>query len=227
MRKSFVLYSEVYETIRHLSDLELGRLTRIIFEYVMSGKEVEPSEPLFFVFNPIKLQLDRDYATYESVREKRSVAGKISAIKREQIQQVLTSVESVKQAVTNPTDNVDVYVDDNVNNIKRRAKCVSPFVDFEGKQYFKSPELNNLFIDFLRQRKANKHNVTERALSMLVDRAKKLYKTPQEFKTALEDSIMNNWKTFYEPKSESKSNKKSVEDVYSRAWSGGKINEAS
>lgn len=226
MRKSFVLYSEVYETIRHLSDLELGRLTRIIFEYVMSGKEVEPSEPLFFVFNPIKLQLDRDYANYENVREKRSVAGKLSAIKREQIQQVSTSVGSEQQSSTSATDNVNVNVNDNVND-KIKAKRVSPFVDFEGKQYFKSPELNSLFIDFLRQRKANKHPVTERALTMLVDRAKRLFKTPQEFKTALEDSIMNNWKTFYEPKSESKSNKKSVEDVYSRAWSGGKINEAS
>lgn len=227
MRKSFVLYTDNFETIRHLSDEQLGKLTRMIYEYATSGNEVKPSDPLFFIFNPVKMQLDRDFSAYEKVREKRSVAGKNSASKR--FQQVLTSVESVEQKTQVLTDNVTVTVTDNVTvtdtDKKTNRGRAKPFVDFEGKVFFKNTKTNDLFIDFLRQRKANKQPVTERALTILIDRAKRMYKSQDEFISALEDSISNNWKTFYEPKTESKQNKKPNEDGLSRAWSGGIINK--
>jgi len=213
MKKSFVLYTDAYETIKHLPDEQLGQLTRMIYEYVREREPITPEHALFFVFNPIKLQLDRDFETYEGVRVKRSEAGKNSANKRNKRQQVLTPVNKSEQTLTNPTDNVNVNVNDNVK--RKRAKPV--YTPIEQKVYFNNAEINQLFIDFLNTRTQNKQPVTERGVEILVNRAKKIYKSPAEFKAALEDSIANNWKTFYEPKVDFKKEQAPVTET-SRAW---------
>jgi hypothetical protein len=109
MKKSFVLYTDSFDTLQHLSDEQLGKLTRLIYEFVINGEIPEPSNPLFFVFNPIKTQLIRDSNKYETIREKRSLAGKLSAEKK---QHMLTHVESVEQDSTKSTVSVSVNVSD-------------------------------------------------------------------------------------------------------------------
>lgn len=119
-KKAFLLYHDSYETIRHLNDEQLGQLTRLIFEYKLYGTYPEPSNMLFFVFNPIKLQLDRDAESYQESLEAKSKAGKISAEKRaKSVQQSSTEptrVESVDVCSTEPTDNVNVNDNDSVRD---------------------------------------------------------------------------------------------------------------
>ena len=88
-KKAFLLYHDSYETIRFLDDEQLGKLTRLIFEYKLYGTFPDPSNMLFFVFNPIKLQLDRDNESYLESIEAKSKAGKKSAESKalKQIQQ--------------------------------------------------------------------------------------------------------------------------------------------
>jgi hypothetical protein len=105
MKKSFVLYTDSFDTLQHLSDDQLGKLTRLIYEFVINGEVPAPSNPLFFVFNPIKTQLIRDSNKYETIRDKRSLAGKLSAEKK---QHMLTHVESVEQDSTKSTVSVNV-----------------------------------------------------------------------------------------------------------------------
>jgi len=122
MRNSFLLYTDLWHTLQHCNDEQLGKITRLIFNYVTTGNSIDVEHPLFFLFNPIKVHLDRDKDKYESIVESRSIAGKVSAArrldKRNKSQQVLTSVNISQQDPTNPTDNVN----DNVNDIPNYKK---------------------------------------------------------------------------------------------------------
>ena len=70
------MYADSYDTIRYLSDEQLGKLTRLMFEYFLTGESCDPNDPMFFIFNPIRLQMDRDMEKYSKVLEVRREAGK-------------------------------------------------------------------------------------------------------------------------------------------------------
>ena len=129
-KKSFVLYSDVKDVLDLLPDEQAGKLFKLILEYV-NDNDPESDDPLVkLAFAPIKAQLKRDLNKWQGIREKRSEAGKKSAqVRAEQKETISTSVESVKQTLTNdkqtPTnltvndnvnDNVNVNVNDNVND---------------------------------------------------------------------------------------------------------------
>lgn len=135
MRNSFLLYTDLWQTLQHCNDEQLGKITRLIFDYVTTGNSIDVEHPLFFLFNPIKVHLDRDKDKYESIVESRSIAGKVSAArrldKRNKSQQVLTSVNISQQDPTNPTDNVN----DNVNDIPNYKKMDSHLFKQELAKY--------------------------------------------------------------------------------------------
>ncbi len=76
MRKSFLMYADGYETLKHLSDEQLGRLLRMLFEYFNNNVNCDVSDPLFFVFTPLRVQMDRDREKYEGICKRRAEAGK-------------------------------------------------------------------------------------------------------------------------------------------------------
>lgn len=111
-KKSFLLYTDVHHTVKKLSDEQAGKLFKHILSYVNDENPCLTDILLEVAFEPIKQSLKRDLRKYETIREKRSLAGKASAEKR---QQVLTSVEQEKQVEhvsTNPTVNVSDSVSD-------------------------------------------------------------------------------------------------------------------
>ena len=116
-KRSFLLYTDVHYTVKKLTDTQAGKLFKHILSYVNDENPIIKDIIIEIAFEPIKQALKRDLRKYEIIREKRSVAGKASAGKR---QQVLTSVESVEQnehVLTNATVSVidSVIVNDNVN----------------------------------------------------------------------------------------------------------------
>ena len=75
MRESFILYTKFYTAIRTLSDEQLGRLFRAIFEYETDGTEnTQPDIGMAFTF--IKNQLDVDAEKYLTACEKKAQAVK-------------------------------------------------------------------------------------------------------------------------------------------------------
>jgi hypothetical protein len=115
-KNTIVFYRDWKEIFESLSDKDCAELIRHIFRYVNDEEPETKNKIVEAVFIPIKNTLKRDLKKWESIRKKRSDAGKASAEKR---QQVSTSVESVEQTSTNPTvsDNVIVSVSDNdINN---------------------------------------------------------------------------------------------------------------
>ena len=123
-KKSFVLYCDIIKTVEKLPNETAGELFKHLLSYV-NDEEPETDNLLVEVaFEPIKQQLKRDLVKWDEIREKRSEAGKKSAEskknKRQQNQQVLTSVKSVEQTSTKSTvnDTVNVTVNVNVNDIE-------------------------------------------------------------------------------------------------------------
>lgn len=111
-KRSFLLYADVYFTVKKLNDEQAGQLFKLILAYVNDENPHTEDILLDVAFEPIKQALKRDLRKYEQIREKRSLAGKASADKR---QQVLTSVEHDEHVLTHSTVNVNDSV--NVNDI--------------------------------------------------------------------------------------------------------------
>lgn len=145
-KKSFVLYADLILCIEHLSNEEKGVLFNHLLEYVNDMNPVLEDRILLSVWKPIELQLKRDLNKWDSIREKRSEAGKASAKKRKQNQQVLTSVKSDEQCSTNSTVNVTVNVNDICNTINSDDFIYS---DFEEKyfDYRNQREIEKLLVE--------------------------------------------------------------------------------
>jgi len=141
-KKSFILYCDWITTFEKLSDEEAGRLIKHLFLYVNDNNPTPPDRITELVFEPIKQQLKRDLKYWETIKQKRSEAGKASAEKRKQESTNSTHVESVEQKATNPTVNVTVNdtvtVNDNVtvinNNTALRAEQFEKFWDYYEKK---------------------------------------------------------------------------------------------
>jgi len=76
-KKGFVMYLDYKEHFNLLSDEQLGKLLRIIYEYEETGVAPKIEEGILqMAFSFIRLQLDRDKEKYESEISKRKAAGK-------------------------------------------------------------------------------------------------------------------------------------------------------
>jgi len=119
-KKSFLLYCDLIHTVEKLPKSKAGELFLHILNYVNDNNPTTEDLLIQVTFEPIKQQLKRDLVKWDEIRGKRSEAGKISANKRKQKQQMSTSVESVQQTSTNPTVTVNdtVNVSVNVNDKK-------------------------------------------------------------------------------------------------------------
>jgi len=135
-KKSFLLYTDVHFTVKKLTDEQAGKLFKHILSYVNDENPVMDDILLEIAFEPIKQSLKRDLRKYEDIREKRSLAGKASADKR---QQVLTSVEQKQQVLTNPTvsvnGNVSVSVIDKEERLKKRSQIFKDSISVFKDQY--------------------------------------------------------------------------------------------
>lgn len=157
MKKAFVLYSDYYETWQHLTDEQLGKLTRAIFEYVNEGVILEPSNSLFFIFNPIRLQLERDALKYKEIQEKRAEAGKKGGRgnkigkgnKAEKANALFVKQTKQKQASESKKSNIDTVTEietdtetitENVIYIPSASLQVAPKTKPKGKHLFKNSE---------------------------------------------------------------------------------------
>jgi hypothetical protein len=99
-KKGFILYADLKGVIEHLTTKEKGKLLEHLLDYVNDENPPKLDRMLMGSWKHIENHLKRDLKHWESVREKRSLAGKASAEKRKQ---KATSVESVEQKATNPT----------------------------------------------------------------------------------------------------------------------------
>ena len=81
-KNSFILYTDLHHTVKHLSTEQAGELFKIILSYV-NDENPEVENPLLKIaFEPIKQQLKRDLKKYSVKIDKKSRAGIIGNLKR-------------------------------------------------------------------------------------------------------------------------------------------------
>ncbi len=144
-KQSFLLYRDIIHTVELLPNIKKGILFQFILEYVNDRNPKIEDREILLVFEPIKQNLKQALIKWNSIKEKRSEAGQISALKRQisklkadQKPTKSTSVESVnkdKGVSTNPTVNVNdsVIVNVTVNDIllkKETKKLFGVWVDY-------------------------------------------------------------------------------------------------
>lgn len=147
-KKSVLLYCDLIHTVEKLDDKSAGELFKHYLRYINDLEPTTENVLVDVVFESIKQNLKRDLKKWDSIKEKRSLAGKRSAELRQQNSTKVTSVESVEQASTNPTVTVTVNgtVTDKVikKNIEERKtefkNSLTPFLTTYSKDL-----LNNFF----------------------------------------------------------------------------------
>lgn len=138
-KRSVIIYADLIHTVKKMPKEKAGELFMTILEYINDLNPVIEDFTIDLVFEPIKQQMKRDLKKWESIKEKRSEAGKASAEAKKlakDVQQTSTKTTSVKsveqnqQSSTNPTVSVNVNdtvtVNDNVNEINN----IMEFFDF-------------------------------------------------------------------------------------------------
>lgn len=127
-RDSFILYTEINEVVKELSDEQKGKLFQAILDYEETGEMPEMDVLVKCVFLPIKRDLDKNDEKWRETARKRSEAGKKGMASRynkdnndvTNDNNVITNDNYVKNDLTNVTvyDNDNVNVNVNDNNIK-------------------------------------------------------------------------------------------------------------
>ena len=85
-----------------------------------------------------------------------------------------------------------------INNTKKEKSTKEKTDVFDSILDSLSPELKDIFKEFIKMRKAIKAPLTERALNIAIKKAHELGQgNPETIKAIVEQSILNNWKSFY------------------------------
>lgn len=146
-KKSFVGYCDWDNIFQMLSDEEAGRLIKHLFAYVNDKSPTLEDRMLTIVFEPIRLQLERDLTKYEEVKKKRSEAGRkggapvgnTNAKKTSKTSNCLKKqAKQAKQAdnvndtvtVTDTVNDISIYSEKNADDINAEKTDVYPFDDF-------------------------------------------------------------------------------------------------
>lgn len=141
-KKSFVLYSDLFNLVSQLPDETAGKLFKIILQYVNNIEVCVEDLLLKIAFEPIRTQLERDFEKWDKIKVRRSEAGKQGG-RPKKIENEIETVEETEKAkkanalfekqskakkAVNVNDTVTVNVNDTVTviNKEREKKNFSP-----------------------------------------------------------------------------------------------------
>jgi len=129
-KKSVLLYCDIIHTVEELTDDEAGKLFKHYLRYINDLNPNPPDKLTQIVFEPIKQNLKRDLKKWESIIDKRKVAGSIGG------KQKVANAKSAKEIVANVAviDNVNVKEINNIDIRKLKfADTLKPFLNNYGK----------------------------------------------------------------------------------------------
>jgi hypothetical protein len=228
MKKSFILYTDSFDTIQHLTDEQLGRLTRLLFQYQIDGSIPHTTDLLFYPFGFIRATMDRDALKWNNRAEKSKENGAKGG-RPKTTQSVIEETQKTQQVILEPREPVSVSVSVNgsvsgsVNERKQKEpKSKTDFVVLvDSKKYFgNDPTLKELFVDFIDMRIRMKKTPTEKALDILAKKLHDLSKGSHvKARKIIENSIERNWAGFFDIDS-STSFSKPIQPTFSRAANG-------
>ena len=113
-KKSFVLYTDIIESIRLLDDTKAGELFKHILSYVNDENPTTNDVIINLVFTPIKLQLKRDLKRYETraerSRENGTKGGRPKTQKTQQVNLKPRKPDTDTVTVTDTVNDNKIYI---------------------------------------------------------------------------------------------------------------------
>ena len=138
-KNSFVVYTDIKETLDELTDEQVAALFRGMVNYQLTGVDPNFSGTLKFAFIPIRQQMDRDNTKWEQVKQKRAASGRQGGIRSGEVRRekaeaneaiasnkltdnIINEANEANEAVN---VNVNVNVNGNVNDNVADAEALS------------------------------------------------------------------------------------------------------
>lgn len=198
----FVIYTEYKDKTKRLSDEQLGKLLRCLFDYKQTGEEPDFEDiAIATAFDFIRADIDRQNDNYE----KKVAAGKKGGEAKAANRKADTAEPSTaKQTVadsskSSKTDNYN-YNNNKTNKEKSKEKDIAPEV---AVATLDAPaEVKQRMQEFVIMRKSIKKPMTGNAVRLMYGRLQKLSKEPSTQCEILEQSIRHSWQDVYELKDE-------------------------
>lgn len=136
-KNSFVVYTDIKETLDGLTDDQVATLFRGMVDYQLTGSVPEFEGVLKFAFIPIRQQMDRDNTKWERTKAARTESGRQGGIRSGEVRRAKAQSEaneaSASQSKQNEANeaneavnvNVNVNVNGNVNDNVADAEALS------------------------------------------------------------------------------------------------------
>jgi hypothetical protein len=141
-KKNFFIYTDKSEQINLLSDEQAGILFKALFTYVVNKTELTTTDKLIqLVFIAMRNDIDRDSAKYDSICEKRRLAGIEGNKKRwdkdlSQKSQMRANAPKCSQVIANVADNNNNNDNNNdIINKESKKKVALSFTDKQDEEY--------------------------------------------------------------------------------------------
>jgi len=157
MKPGFLIYNDYRETLSMLSDDELGKLIRAIFEYEINNIVPELDKTIMMAFNFIKTDLDRNSNHYDSICERNRNNGLKGGRPRNPNNPVGILVtqqnpEKPKKAKDNVNINVNIKDKDSNNSetLEFANKYLTKWNEVFGTQYSATRQIVKPLIEWLK-----------------------------------------------------------------------------
>lgn len=186
-KQSIVIYTDLLQHVQKLSLEEAGAVFIAILNYSSTGEIPELSAAADMCFSFIRAQIDRDSEKWESIREKRALAGKIGGVasgnSRKQNEANEANASSVKQNEANEAVTVPVTVTVPV----KKQKADKPLDEFDAAiEFFKD------------HRKKLKKPMSDHAVDLLKTKLETLAPNDKKQQVALiNHAIEKGWQGVY------------------------------
>ena len=169
-KDSFIIYKSFYKPISRLSDKQLGRLFRAIFEYHISGV-VSVEDDIEMAFEFFKNQFEIDESKYQSIVKRNQENGRRGGNQREQKGNDDNNPMGATGCECNPNNPMGAYNDNdndngNDNDLKKKLS------DDNSKE----SEFNR-FWDMYDYKKGDKTKVKKKFLSLSKADREKIFET--------------------------------------------------
>ena len=224
---SFVFYTEYREHLSMLPPEQVGELMFALMDYQETGEvpDLPKGSALAMCFSFIKKRMDKDNSKYEERCERNRFNGKKGGRPTKETDNSETEENPnkpngfsenrtvISETEENPTepqkaDNDNEYDNDSDNEeyihtpTKARA-CAHAEVEKTHKKsepvkYSDDPELNDAIVEFIKFRKGIKKPMSDRAITLMMNKLESLSHDKHEQVQILNQSIMQGWTGLYE-----------------------------
>ena len=211
---SFVFYTEYREHLSMLPPEQVGELMFALMDYQETGEvpDLPKGSALAMCFSFIKKRMDKDNSKYEERCERNRSNGKKGGRPAKE-----TDNTETEENPTEPkkADNDNEYDNDSDNEeyihtpTKARAcahaEVEKPRKKSEPVKYSDDPELNDAIVEFIKFRKGIKKPMSDRAITLMMNKLESLSHDKHEQVQILNQSIMQGWTGLYALKDDGKS----------------------